>query len=90
MNTIFLGLKQLERELRDRNFESITAIIKEMRASAALALSTLNDMLAFDKILRNALEMEMELEKARPWPLIREVVAPMLVQVICASFLWHV
>ena len=80
MNTIFLGLKLLQKEIHNYSSDVLLDVIKDLKSSATTALFTLNDMLAFDKILRNSLEVEVE--KVRPWPLLREVIAPMLVQVL--------
>ena len=76
----FLGLELLKKEIRNGHYGIASLIIKDLKASATLALLTLNDMLVFDKILQNILEVVVE--KERPLAVIREAMCLILLQVI--------
>ena len=80
LSTVYMGLKLLERELsKSRTNAKHLGTVKDVKSSADIALGVLNDMLLYDKIESGI--MQLEFSDARPWSLVKSVMAPFELQV---------
>ena len=80
LSTVYMGLKLLRREMRKSKANALhLRTVKDVKASADIALGVLNDMLLYDKIENDIVQLE--LLDVRPWSLMKRGIKPFVLQV---------
>ena len=81
MNTVALGLRLLEKELKENNFfnQDISEILSDVTDSCDVTLDLVSDLLTHEKIEGGT--MNLDKTELRIWELIKHVAKPFVNQV---------
>ena len=81
LSTVFMGLNLLQKELgQSKANAKHVGTVKEVKASAEIALGVLNDMLLYDKIEGGIAQLDRS--DVRPLSLVKSVMRPFSLQVV--------